>query len=393
MYQWTIQDVFSLLNISYPSNKKEVYVTCPFCDSKRFSMNMYKGTGHCWKCDESADSAAYYAKMKGLSLFEARKEIERLLNISSDWKNEKIPARIVYTEPKDIPLAPIEVRDRTYRAFLDELTLTQKNVDMLLARGFNKATIAALNYKTFPAKSEIDFFGLCRRLLENGCTLEGVPGFFQTKRGDWTFVQLTKGVIMPCVTINNKISFLQIRKDDDLRVFREEEGGLESKCVWFSSKGLLNGTGAISDIHFATDMKFNSNSGKYWPVASKTYVLTEGFMKADLTHDLKPEWPVIAVAGVRNYKHLPNILHQLKILGVENILHCYDMDYQTNENVSDAMQTTKKMIEEAGLNYVFRGWETKIRVDGNVLDLLNGIDDFLAYIQKGIVPQIKVDKK
>lgn len=389
MYQWSIQDVFNLLGISFPTNKKEVYVECPFCGSKRFSMNMYKGIGHCWKCDQSADSAAYYAQAKGLSLKEARTEIESLLGIKNDWRTEKLPPRIVYKTPEETPLAPIEVRDKTYRAFLDELTLSEKNFNMLLARGFNKTTISALGYKTFPSRSEVDFFKLCKRLQENGCTLKGVPGFFQTKYGDWTFVSLTKGIIMPSVTINNKIDFLQIRKDDDLRVFNESIGSLEDKCAWFSSKGLLSGTGANTNIHFSTDMKFNGNSGKYWPVSQKTYVLTEGIMKADLIHDLMPEMPVICVAGVRCYKQLPEILHTLKILGVENILHCYDMDYQTNSNVADAMKATKEMIEAEGLNYIFKAWETHINVEGETLDLLKGLDDYLAYIHKGIVPQIK----
>lgn len=389
MYQWNIQDVFQLLGIPFPSNKKEVMVDCPFCGSKRFSMNMYKGTGHCFKCNEGADSASYYAQVKGMSLKEAREDIESSLGITNDWKKEKLPPRIIYKQPEDIPIAPLEVRDRTYRAFLDELSLSEKNMNMLLARGFNKSTINSLNYKTFPSRSEIDFFKLCKRLQEDGCILKGVPGFFQTRYGDWTFVSLTKGIIMPSVTINNKIQFLQIRKDDDLRIFNEDQGQLEAKCAWFSSRGLTSGTGASTPVSFSTDMKFNSGSGKYWPITSKTYILTEGIMKADLIHDLMPNCPVISVAGVRNYKQLPEILHSLHVLGVENILHCYDMDYRNNENVADAMRVTRKMIEDEGLNYKFNAWETKINVEGKTLDLLKGLDDYLAYIKKGIIPQIK----
>ena len=156
---------------------------------------------------------------------------------------------------------------------------------------------------------------------------------------------------------------------------------------------MTGGTGAEAHVSFSADMKFNDKSGKYWPVSNKTYILTEGIMKADLIHDLMPECPVISVAGVRNYKKLPEILHMLHVLGVENILHCYDMDYRNNANVEDAMNVTKKMIKDEGLNYIFKAWETKINVEGKTLDLLKGLDDYLAYIKKGIVPQIKDSNK
>lgn len=389
MYQWTIQDVFRLLAISYPEHRKEVEVTCPFCGSKHFSMNMYKGIGHCWKCGKGADSASFYATVKGMSLRDARKDIEENLNITNDWKTEKIPPRIVYKEPESTPLAPIEVRDKTYRAFLEELVLSEKNINMLLARGFNKSTIQALNYKTFPARNEVDYFALCRRLLADGNTLRGVPGFFQTKNGDWTFVTFTKGIIMPCMTINNEIAFLQIRKDDDLRIFIEEKGKFEAKCSWFSSDGLKSGTKANADVHFACDMIYNGNSNKYWPVAKETFALTEGFMKGDLIHDLMPNIPVICVAGVRSYVHLRKALQGLRALGVKRIMHCFDMDYRTNPNVAEPMEEVKRMIKEEGFEYIFQGWETKIQVEGKIFDLLNGMDDYLAYRLKGVVPKIK----
>lgn len=389
-YQWNVQDVFRILGIRYPETRKEFEVDCPFCGSKHFSMNMYKGVGHCWKCGKGADSASFYAAVKGLSLNDARKDIEANLNITNDWKTEKLPPRVVYKEPEDEPLATIEVRDRTYRAFLNELTLSEKNFNSLLARGFNKATIQALGYKTFPTRSEIDFFALCRRLQADGCVLRGVPGFFQTKKGDWTFVQMTKGIIMPTVTINNEIAFLQIRKDDDLRVFNEEKGRLESKCAWFSSSGLKGGSKANAEVHFACDMIYNKGaSEKYWPVFKDTFALTEGTMKADLIHDLMNNIPVISVAGVRNYSHLRTALRQLKELGVKRILHCFDMDYQTNPNVADAMKTVEQIIREEGFEYLFKAWETKINVEGKMYSLLKGLDDYLAYVTKGIIPEVK----
>ena len=386
MYRWTIQDVFELLGVRYNPNRVEVEVDCPFCGKRHFGMNMKKGIGHCWSCSQTADSASFYAASTGLSLYEARKDIENRLNIGGDA--EPRPERIVFETPKEAEIAPLDVRDKTYRRFLEELHLSEKNLSMLLARGFNRTAIESLGYKTFPSRSEVNYFDLCRRLQADGCILEGVPGFFKTKKGDFTFVQLTKGIIMPSLTRENKIAYLQVRKDDDLRIFNEDKGELEAKCSWFSSRGLNAGSKASAEVHYACDMRYSKEHKTYYPVVKDTVLLTEGIMKGDLIHDIMPQIPVITVAGVNNYLHLRDSLRYLKGLGVKNVMHCFDMDYRTNKNVEKAMQEIKKIIEEEGLIYIFRAWETKIQVDGKILDLLNGLDDFLAYKERGIIPKI-----
>lgn len=395
-YKWTPLEALSLLGINVP-NRTEVYITCPKCGGKRFSFNTAKGIGKCFQCDFGADSASYYAVSMNLSLKDARRDIERKLGLVPDAANNTGATvtprpRVVYT-PKiqEEEKAPAEVLDDTYRAFLAELTLSEKNRSMLKARGLSDSEIDDLGYKTLPRYEEIDFFALCRRLQRDGHILKGVPGFYKTKKGmgDYTFIQLTKGIIMPLVNINNQITGLQIRKDDDLRVYLEEIGDVEQKCGWFSSKNRDGGTAASADVHYACDFKFNRSKGIYEPIIpEKGVMLTEGIMKADITHFCQPNIPVIAVPGVNAINKLKEELLKLKELGLEVVLLAYDMDYATNKNVEKALAKTEEVIKECGLRLKKYDWPAKVNIEGKDINL-NGIDDYLVFAKFGIFPLVK----
>lgn len=388
-YSWSCPDVFSLLGITYQPGKEEVTVQCPFCGGKRFGMNIKKGTGHCFKCGATADSASYYAAATGMSLNDARDDIKRRLNIPDE--TGKLPERKVYKEPPQELTAPIEVRDKTYRAFLDELTLTQKNYDHLLARGFSSDDISAKGYKTFPSANDISFEDLCRRLLAKGCVLKGVPGFFQNQKDEWTFPRYTQGILIPQINVHNQIEGFQIRKDDDLR--REnDEGELEAKCVWFSSKGKKSGSAVHTSVHIVTDFIYNKEKQEYEPVLHGDKVtLTEGGMKADLCACLlEGRASLIAVQGVQALNPLREALVELKKYGLKTVNLAFDMDYLTNPNVKDAMAKVEALITELGLNLDnMMSWEyEKTDSQGNKF-YLKGLDDYLAYEYKKVIPVVK----
>lgn len=385
-YSWSAMDVLNLLGIRYNPNKEENYIKCPFCGSNRFAYNLKKGAGWCFSCKKGTDSAGYYAVVTGMSLNDARDDIKRRLNIPDE--NGKRPERIVYKEPIQEEPAPIEVKDFTYRAFLDELTLSCKNEDHLLARGFSIDDIAAKGYKTFPSADNISFEDLCRRLLQKGCKLEGVPGFYKNDKDEWTFPKYTQGIIIPQINIHNQIEGFQIRKDDDLR--REFNGELEGKCVWFSSKGKPHGAAAHTSVHIASDFIYNNEKGEYEPVLRSGLVtLTEGGMKADLcTCILEAGVTFIAVQGVNALNPLKATLESLKEYGLKTVTLAFDMDYLTNKNVQDAMQKVKSLITDMGLTLNdAMNWEyEKVDKNGNKF-FLKGLDDYLAYEYKKIIPR------
>lgn len=394
MYSWNPIDPLILLGISSNRlNRLNVFLECPFCGSKRFSYNTQKGIGRCFSCSETADSAKFYAVSTGMSLADARIDIERRLGIQKDAAGtveRTIPPRIIYnTQHKEAEKAPDDVLDKTYRAFLSELTLSDKNRYMLQARGLSDEEIDALGYKTFPTRSEVNFFALCKRLQSDGYTLKGVPGFFKTGKGDYTFIQLTPGIIMPQRNHKEQITGLQIRKDDDLRSFIEELGDYEAKCAWFSSPNREGGCGVSANVHYACDFKYSKEHKQFEPVFEDGFILTEGIMKGDITHFLQPNCPVIAVPGVHALNHLKTELLRLKDMGLKTILLCYDMDYLTNPNVQSALEKTKTLIADCGLRCKSNTWETHIKVDGEIKPLLKGIDDYLAYAKLGIIPKIQ----
>ncbi len=386
-YSWSCSDVLTLLGVRFNPNKEEQTIVCPFCGSSRFGMNIKKGTGHCFKCCATADSASYYAASTGLSLYNAREDIKKRLNIPDE--NGNLPERKVFKETVQSDLAPISTRDRTYRAFLEELILTQKNFDNLKARGFSEEDITAKGYKTFPSAENTSFENICRNLTTKGCMLEGVPGFFKNSSGEWTFSRITPGIIIPQINIHNQIEGFQIRKDDDLR--KDYDGELEPKIVWFSSKGKPHGTGPHVTVHISTDFIFDKEKKTYNPILHGDKVtLTEGGMKADLCACLLGNRAsLIAVQGVHALNPLKETLISLKPYGLKTVNVAFDMDYLVNPNVKDAMKKVIALIKELGYEYEnLMNWEYKQYDESGRTFFLKGLDDYLAFQQKGIKPVV-----
>lgn len=386
-YSWSCSDVLSLLGVRYNPGKEEQIIPCPFCGGKRFAMNIRKGTGHCFNCSSTADSASYYAAEMGMSLNDARNDIRHRLNVPDE--TGKIPERRVFKEVPQEEMAPIEQRDAAYRAFLDELTISQKNYDNLLARGFSSDDIEALGYKTYPSADTISFESLCRRLLAKGIVLDGVPGFSKNDYNEWTIPRYTQGIIVPQVNYHNQIEGLQIRKDDDLR--REFDGNLEGKCTWFSTKGKYCGVAAHTSIHCAMDFIYDNTKHQYIPILNGGKVtLTEGGMKADLVHCLLDgKASLISVPGIYALAPLKQCLIKLKEYGLTTVNIAFDMDYLTNKNVKISMETVSAILKELDLKEDnVMNWEFKKKDRNGKEFFLKGIDDYLAYEYKKIIPVV-----
>lgn len=392
-YSWRPEEAMGLLGIRLNTKQQNQAIRCPACSGKRFLISTSMGMGKCWECEFRADTASYYATEKGMTVAEARRDIEQQLGIDKDsWKKGSLERQVYNTAPK-VPQsdrASDKVLDDTYRAFLAELKLSDKNKYEMIARcGCDDDQLAAWNYKTFPSMEEIDYFSLCKRLQQGGHILKGVPGFFRAKQGagDFMFFQITKGIIMPLVNHQNQIVGLQVRKDDDKRVFRDDLEGYEPKCSWLSSKNLASGCGAVAGVHYACDWKYDIEDGIYKPVFEDGFVLTEGIMKADIIHYLMPNLPVIAVPGVNCTNQLAAEIERLKSWGVKTIRLAYDMDYKTNAHVQKALEKTQQIIKDAGMHLINTEWETQ--VEGHDEISLKGFDDYVAYAKLGIVPKVK----
>ena len=99
--------------------------------------------------------------------------------------NQRIKDKVIYRvrqvkippkEPEipNVPQAADEVKDKTYAMLLSMLPLARPHEENLLKRGFTMGQIKENGYKSTPV---FGFRKLTERLLESGCTVEGVPGF------------------------------------------------------------------------------------------------------------------------------------------------------------------------------------------------------------------------
>lgn len=383
---YSAADVFGLLGIQYGS-QKNARVVCPKCRKKDFYMNMEKNMGHCYRasCDFRGNQISYYAETKGISTKEANKEIMSLLGIGSkanSGNNTSFVSKKLEFAP-ELDLAPIDDRNNVYTALTANLGLSEAHRRDLRRRGLTDTEIDRLNYFTYPYKS--DLVSTARKLVSQGFSLKGIPGFYLNENNDRALRPLKHGFAFPYRDYTGRIQGYQLRKDDKLlKVFIDEETGekrKEKKCNWISSNGFKEGTGCTSFVHFACDFiqDFMTDVIRPWIGKDGVLYITEGAVKADIIHIITG-WPVIAVPGVNGLSELEKLLPYLKQIGVKKIVNLFDMDYLTNENVQKAQKSLEQMVRGAGMDYERETWETEVPNHKP----LKGYDDYLVYHKRGI---------
>lgn len=372
-FPFGIMDVVELLHlrIRRPS-PQGVYVDCPICNDKRGKMhvNSQNDTWRCNYCDESGGMLSLYAKLHNISTRDAYREIrDAMLNgvCLSDYAVKYPDKPKVETVP-DTPMADITVRHKTYTAFLSMLTLSKEHRKHLqTVRGLPDEQIEMLGYKSTPP------FYMCRalanRLLQNGCQLEGVPGFYQ-KDGQWTIASstLTAGILIPARTREGYISGFQIRLDVSLKNDDDPPKKQGAKYIWFSSAGKPKGTSSGSPAHFVGD-----------PDAGVVYI-TEGLLKSDIAHYLMNR-SFAATAGVNNMAQLELLLKQLAESGTHTLIETEDMDKYRNEASSKGALKVYQLAKKYGM--VCRGlnWNPNYK----------GVDDWQLALKRNVA--VKEDSR
>ena len=166
---------------------------------------------------------------------------------------------------------------------LSSLTLSQKHLEDLKGRGLTERQIEEQRYRSTPL---FGFRKLAEKLLAEGCTLQGVPGFYQDKTGNWTinFSGNNSGFLIPVRSIDGKIQGMQIRVDKVVD---------KRKYIWFSSANRKMGTSSGSPIHMIGD-----------PDSEEVYV-TEGPLKGTVAHYLsgKRLWRWLESTNTRGFRN------------------------------------------------------------------------------------------
>lgn len=209
----------AIMNVAYHANIKiteiledEVKCICPFCNSRKavptasFRLKLKENKYYCIDCRKQGFSVDLYADIKQISYQKAFKELISKEILSENYNITKI----------NYLHAPSNINhiDSVYRAFLEELYITEEHIKKLLELGISNEQIYKSNMKSVP-------LGNLKRVmivskLAKQFDLAGVPGFFMNPNNQWTFMT-NNGIFIPHFDADNKISSLEILLDKPLK--------------------------------------------------------------------------------------------------------------------------------------------------------------------------------
>lgn len=241
-FPFNIMDVVELLHLRIRRQQSNsVYVDCPFCGDRRGKMNVnfVKNVWRCNYCGEHGGMLGLYARLNNTTTSDAYWEIAEALcdncheeHIRSGNEAPKLAVstgsslsgaradagRHSTSERKTVPqsekASPAEIH-QTLSLLLAQLTLRPAHREHLRSpkRGLSDEQIESLGFKSTPPPF------LCRsitaRLIQMGCKVEGVPGFYRDDCGYWTmaFYKKTSGILIPAVGFDGRLQGFQIMLD------------------------------------------------------------------------------------------------------------------------------------------------------------------------------------
>ena len=340
-FPFDIEDITELLRLRIRRRCADgVYTDCPFCGDSRGKMkiNYVQNVWRCNYCGEGGGMLTLYAKTKGITTSEAYREIcDAVLNdVCFPTSLPSSPKKEKRQEIPQSARAENSVIHQTLTGLLGLLKLSERHREHLrTVRGLTDEQIDRLGYKTTPP------FYMCRqltdRLIAQGHTVEGVPGFYQ-KDGRWTvnFPTVTAGFLIPVRGIDGMIHGCQIRLDVPLKNDNDPPEKEGAKYIWLSSSSKPMGVTSGSPIHFVGN-----------PFARVVYV-TEGFLKADVSHYLSGR-TFAATAGANNTEPLKLLFSLLAANGTEMIVEAEDMDKYRNEQIHAGASKVSQIAKAAGM--------------------------------------------
>lgn len=227
-----------------------------------------------------------------------------------------------------IELAPIKIRDFTYRKLI-ELSPAANSIEVIDgSKGLRERKIIDFeSYGSLPKHhAERDEISkIIRQLLNQEFPdfvrsqksgLTGLPGFWVDKHGNsrlWLEKDLSNAMLLiPYRDENGLIQACQIRLMGDLK-------GHLSRYLWLSTPRKNNGLSCGSPLHFVC--RFSEDS-------DRTILVTEGALKAATAQIFYPELNVVALAGVScSHDLLINLARQ------RPLLIAFDSDSHKNQQV------------------------------------------------------------
>lgn len=348
---FTIADVANLLSVRRITGVSEdsFGVECPFCGDTRGKCNFcvakdgeVKNVYHCYHCGASGNMLSLYAELTGIYGTDRHKkaywEIKEKLGTGDYSVIKKRVQRIETVKKKEMQTETVRnlaERDLIYREMISMLKLKETHKRALRARGLSDTDINVMIQNGYRSTDRENSQAIARRLIKRGFSLNGIPGFYMNRHGDWdtAFYFSNEGLLCPVYTAEGKVIGFQIRLDKLSK---------KRKYVWFTSSGLEKGTSS------------KSPAGIYGSMEENTVWVTEGILKSQIAF-LRSHHAYIGIPGVSNYKGLYQILRDLKKQGLQKVYECYDMDKMLYLNCEKDYDHSCAGCEYA--KYAFSGFE------------------------------------
>ena len=362
-FPFNIEQVVGLLPIRVRRPVSNgVYTDCPFCGDARgkLKLNYENNTWRCKYCGEKGGMLSLYSRLNGnLSNSQAYWRIcdELLIQEDSNKNYDSPHTDKIKHSAKPISRAETPVIHKTLSAMLKLLTLSEEHRNHLkTVRCLTDEQIDKIGFKSTPPFYKCD--KIARVLLNSGCTLEGVPGFYK-KNDIWTvmFCSYTNGILIPVRSIDGLIQGLQIRLDVPLK--NDDSDKFGAKYIWHSSGSKPFGTSPGGPVQFLGSK-----------CAKKVYV-TEGYLKSYIAHCLSGN-TFAAMLSANSTAALKELFLRLAENGAETIVEALDTDKFKNKNVAAGAVKVREVAKECGLNYEICVWNPNY----------NGIDDYYIALKR-----------
>jgi len=339
-FPFTIRQVAKLLDLKvrYDGHANgNMDVDCPFCKREsKMNLDAPDNVYRCNYCNEKGGMVQLYARIYGITNSNAYREICEILGCgknSNAGNNETGASAEQDCTPKAATRADGNTIHQTYSMLLSLLTLATPHKEYLLSRGFLESAITEASYKSTPAFGQQS---LCTKLLQSGCVLEGVPGFYQ-KDGIWNVKLKAPGILIPVRGIDGRIAGIQIRLDKPVN---------DRKYIWVSSTGMDGGTSSGAPIHFMGD-----------PTAKQVYV-TDGTLKGAIAHALSHH-TFICLPGIKSLGGLDDLLTRLKANGTVYVLEAFDINKLTDDHAKESAAKLREKSSAHGFKVTSAVWGDK----------------------------------
>lgn len=346
-----------------PVDVSDINIMCPKCSghhqSKRMTLNIdfEDNVFSCARCHFGGGVYHLISYATGWALKDVENNIKsgKLANYTPSELSDRDmeSASDISIDNFGRLMAPLAQRDAVYREMLSLLELSEQHRDDLLRRGLDMESIEQIGFKSLPRYMSPTV--IPSKLIARGFDLRGVPGFGIGKNNTWQISrQPDGGFLIPNRNGKGLIQGFQIRYD--------HPGSNIPKYGYLTSKGMAGGTKCGTwSCWMGEDLTQHDTSSPF------DVILIEGPLKAYIVNHLTGH-NIISVPGVNALKKIPSALQSMVGFGLRKVLIAYDMDSETNVDVSRQLDRLREILGSLNIANSTLQWNPEYK----------GLDDWMV---------------